>query len=127
MLKLILVFLGSGAGGVLRYAVGSWAQRVGGGAFPLGTLAVNLAGCLLIGFVGAAFAGRAPVREEYRLALAVGLLGGFTTFSAFGFETFALLHEGHYMRAGANVFLSVAGGLAGVWAGYRLGQASLGV
>jgi CrcB protein len=127
MLKLTLIFLGSGFGGLLRYALSGWAQRFGNGGFPVGTLAVNLAGCLLIGFLTAAFAGRLLLREEYRIAAIVGLLGGFTTFSAFGIETFAFLNDGQYWRAAANVALSVALGLAAVWAGYRLAQAWLGV
>jgi CrcB protein len=62
-----------------------------GSNFPFGTLSVNLLGCLAIGFLAAIFVGPVPLREEYRLGLVVGLLGGFTTFSAFGFETFLLL------------------------------------
>ena len=122
MLKITLVFLGSGLGGVLRYLVTSWTHDLGGGKFPFGTLVVNVVGCLLIGFLVAAFSGRLQIREEFRLALIVGVLGGFTTFSAFGIETFDLLQHRLYLRAGANVLLSVGGGLAGVWAGYGLAR-----
>jgi CrcB protein len=127
MLKLTLIFLGSGLGGVLRYAFSGWVQKLGDETFPLGTLAVNVAGCLLIGFLTAAFSGRVLIREEYRIALIVGVLGGFTTFSAFGIETFNLVNDGQYLRAGMNVLLSVGGGLAGVWAGYRVAERWLGV
>lgn len=127
MHKLLLVFLGSGVGGVLRYAVGGWVQRRLSGLFPLGTLVVNLTGCVLIGFLSAALAGRWLVREEHRVALLVGVLGGYTTFSTFGWETFALLNDGQMGRAAGNAALSVVGGLAAVWIGYRLGQAWLGV
>lgn len=126
MEKLALIFLGSGLGGLLRYFVGGWAQRLTAGAFPLGTLVVNLCGCLLIGFLMAALAGRWMMREEHRVALTIGLLGGFTTFSAFGWETFALINDGQYLRAAANVVLSVGLGLAAVGGGYRLAQAWLG-
>jgi CrcB protein len=126
MLKLVLIFLGSGLGGVCRYAVAGWVQRLGNGGFPRGTLAVNVLGCLLIGFLTAAFSGRLLVREEYRIALLVGVLGGFTTFSAFGMETFAFLNDGQYLRAATNVLLSVAAGLAAAGAGYRLAQHWLG-
>lgn len=126
MLKLVLIFLGSGFGGVLRYALSGWVQRLGDGTFPAGTLVVNVAGCLLIGFVSAACAGRILVREEYRIAMIVGILGGFTTFSAFGIETFAFLNDGQFLRAAANVGLSVVFGLAAVWAGYRLAESWLG-
>jgi CrcB protein len=127
MLKLTLIFVGSGLGGVLRYALSGCAQKLAGGMFPLGTLVVNVTGCLLIGFLSAAFAGRLLIREEYRIGLLVGVLGGYTTFSAFGFETFSLLNDGQYLRASANVVLSVVVGLIGVWAGYRLAENWLGV
>jgi CrcB protein len=125
--KLTLIFLGSGLGGLFRYTLSGWVQRLGNGSFPWGTLAVNLAGCLLIGFLTVALAGRLLVREEYRVALIAGFLGGFTTFSAFGIETFALVNDGQYARAIANVILSVVLGLAAVWAGYRFAEAWLGV
>jgi CrcB protein len=125
--KLTLIFLGSGVGGLLRYALSGWVQKLGNSAFPVGTLAVNLVGCLLIGFLTGAFGGRLLIREEYRVALMVGVLGGFTTFSAFGIETFAFVNDGQYFRATANVTLSVLLGLAAVWAGYRVAEAWLGV
>lgn len=87
MCKLVLIFVGSGLGGVLRYALGGWGQRPADGRFPLGTLIVNVSGCLLIRFLTAAFAGRVLIREEYRVALLIGVLGGYTTFSTFGLET----------------------------------------
>jgi len=88
---------------------------------------VNIIGCLLIGFLNKAFTGVLLVREEYRLALTVGMLGGFTTFSTFGWETFSLLNDKQYAHAAANVLLSVALGLAAVWLGYRLAERWLGV
>lgn len=124
--KLLLIFIGSGIGGVVRYALSGWTQKLGNGNFPLGTMVVNASGCLLIGFLSAAFAGRWLVREEYRLALLIGLLGGYTTFSTFGLETFALLNEGQYFSAMLNVMLSVTIGLAAVWCGYRLAETWLG-
>ncbi len=126
MIKLVLIFLGSGVGGVLRYAVGGWVQRPAGVGFPVGTLVVNVLGCLVVGFLAAAFSARVIIREEYRLALLIGLLGGFTTFSTFGLETFALLNDGEEVRAIVNVALSVGVGLAAVWLGYRLAESWLG-
>lgn len=122
MLKLLLIFVSSGVGGVLRYSLSGYVQRVANATFPLGTLAVNVTGCLLIGFLTAWFSGRFLIREEYRIALLVGLLGGFTTFSSFGLETFNLCNDGQFYRAAANVILSVAVGVVAVWAGYRLAQ-----
>ncbi|GMU81836.1 MAG: putative fluoride ion transporter CrcB [Planctomycetota bacterium] len=127
LLKTALIFAGSGLGGVCRYLLAGWTQRWAGAAFPLGTLLVNLTGCLLIGFLTAALAGRWLVREEYRLALTIGVLGGFTTFSSFGLETFALLNDGQYARAALNVGGSVVLGLVAVWIGYRLAERWLGV
>ena len=120
MLKWVLIALGGGLGTLARYGITGLGQRISETHLPLGTLAVNLLGCLLIGGVSAYFAGPAEVREEYRWALTVGFLGGFTTFSAFGFETFALFENRHAGVAVANVLLANIGGLLAVWAGYRL-------
>lgn len=119
MTKLLLIACGGGIGAVARYVMSGWGQRLTAGTFPLGTLSVNLVGCLLIGFVGAVFAGPLIVREEYRAAVLIGFLGGFTTFSTFGFETFALLSDREYWQAGANVVVSNLVGLFAVWLGYR--------
>lgn len=126
MSKMLLIFLGSGLGGVGRYLLSGWTQRLANGSFPVGTLAVNVLGCLAIGFLGAALGGRWLVREEYRMAMTIGVVGGFTTFSTFGIETFALLNDGQRLRAAANVALSVVLGLAAVWIGYRFAQRWLG-
>lgn len=126
MSKLVLIFLGSGFGGLLRYALTGCVQRIGGGVFPFGTIIVNLLGCLLIGFLGAAFVGRWPLREELRLAILVGFIGGFTTFSALEMQTFELLKDGQYVHAAVNVGASVVLGLMAVWAGVRLGESWLG-
>jgi CrcB protein len=127
MHRLAWIFIGSGLGGVFRYLVDGWVQRLVNGSFPLGTLAVNVTGCLLIGMLSAALSGRVLIREEYRIGLLIGLLGGFTTFSTFGLETFAFASDGQHVRAALNVVLSVALGLAAVWGGYRLAEHWLGV
>ena len=127
MLKLTLIFLGSGIGGVCRYALSGWVQKFGNATFPLGTLVVNVVGCFLIRFLTAGLSGRLLIREEHRIALVVGILGGFTTFSAFGIETFAFVNDGQYLRAALNIVLSVVIGLVAVWAGYRLAESWLGV
>ena len=119
------VAVGSAAGGVLRYGLAGLVQRTSGG-FPIGTLAVNVVGCLLIGLSAGAFAGPHVIREEYRLALTVGLLGGFTTFSTFGLETFQLANHGQMRFAAFNLLLSNGLGLIAVWLGYRLAEKWLG-
>lgn len=125
-LRLALIFVASGGGGVVRYLLSGWSQKLANGSFPIGTLVVNVLGCLVIGFLTAAFSSRWLMREEYRVALVIGVIGGFTTFSAFGLETFAFLNDGQYARASVNIGLSVGLGLIAVWAGYRLAQHWLG-
>ena len=122
-MRFFWIAAGGGLGAVLRYSVAGFAQRLTDDAFPVGTLTVNVLGCLVLGFLGAIFAGPALVRDEWRFFLAVGLLGGFTTFSTFGFETVALLQSGEWARASANVLLSNGLGLGAVWIGYRLAGA----
>lgn len=118
MLKLILIFLGAGIGGLLRYGVGGIVQSAAGTTFPVGTMIVNLSGCLAIGFLAAALDGPWLVREEVRLGILIGVLGGYTTFSSFGRETLALANDGQYVAAAANVLLSNLLCLAAVWAGW---------
>lgn len=126
MNKLFMIFAGGGAGSVARYLVAGAAQRVAGVGFPAGTFCVNVIGCAVIGFLSAAFAGRWMIRDEYRAALLIGFLGGFTTFSTFGLETFNLMNADQLARACANVVGSVVVGLGAVWLGYRLAQSLLG-
>jgi CrcB protein len=124
--KLLLIAGGGAVGAVGRYYLAGWTQALARGTFPIGTLAVNVLGCLLIGMLGAFFGGPHLVRQEYRLLLMVGLLGGFTTFSTFGLETVTLINEGQFGQAGLNVLLSNGLGLLAVWLGYRTTQWMLG-
>jgi CrcB protein len=118
MLKWILIASGGALGSLLRYLIHSWVHRAASTNFPCGTLTVNLIGCLLIGFLATLFTGTMPIREEYRLGIIVGILGGFTTFSAFGWETFEKLQAGHVALAALYVSLSCGVGLVAVWAGH---------
>jgi len=127
MTKWMLIAAGGALGSVLRYAVQGWAHRLTSGNFPIGTLVVNVIGCAAIGFLMGMFAGPTLVREEYRVGLTVGLLGGFTTFSAFGLETFFLAADAEYRWALANVALSCGLGFAAVWLGYRVAEHLFGV
>ena len=117
----LLVGSGGFAGSILRYALAGVVQRhFPLATFPYGTLFVNLMGCLLIGV----FAGLADSRQlfapELRVFALIGVLGGFTTFSTFGYETFAMLRDGEQLRAALNVGLQVVLGLSLVWLGYVL-------
>ena len=123
-MTLLLVGAGGLVGAAMRYLVGTWVQGAAGAAgFPYGTLAVNGAGCLLIGLLAGLAEARQPLSSEAQAFLIVGLLGGFTTFSAFGIDTIRLLREGAYLAGSANVLLQVAVGLSAVLAGLRLGRA----
>lgn len=118
--KALLVFLGSGIGGLLRYGLSGLLQAWFGPTFPVGTLTVNVIGCFIMGFLATALTGPILVRDEYKVAILIGLLGGFTTFSSFGGETMALVSRGQWTLAGLNVLLSNVLGLAAVWAGAAL-------
>jgi CrcB protein len=122
----LIIFVGAGVGGLLRYWIGGAIQNASGGAFPLGTLVVNVSGCLAIGFLAAAFTGPWLVREEVRQGIIIGVLGGYTTFSSFGRETLALLQDRQWLAAGANVLLSNLLGLMAVWIGWMLAGKLLG-
>lgn len=117
MKELLCVFVGGGAGSVLRYLIALAGARIGCGV-PWATLLANGLGCLLIGVLGGWLPATAAGRE-WRLLLTVGFCGGFTTFSTFCNEALGWLRTGHY----AAFFLYVAGsvclGLAGVWLGWR--------
>lgn len=89
--------------------------------FPAGTFTVNVVGCFVIGLLSTLLA-HFPIRDEYRMALIVGVLGGFTTFSSFSFETMQLAAARQLPLAAANLFFSCACGLGAVWCGQRVGQ-----
>ena len=117
MTKLLLVFTGGGLGAVCRFLLTTaLAGKLGN--FPLGTLAANFFGSLLMGLVVGILAGRF---ESLRLFVAVGFLGGFTTFSSFSAETLALIQNGQIFAAAANIIVSVAAGLAACAVGIKVG------
>jgi CrcB protein len=121
MVKLLLIGTGGFLGSILRYllsgAIQSASQSI---AFPYGTLAVNVIGCFFIGFLSELAESRSLLSPEMRAFLIVGILGGFTTFSAFGNETMNLLRDGERALALMNVSAQVLLGLGGVWLGYAL-------
>lgn len=122
MKALLLVALGGAVGSVARYQLsGLVMQHAAGWRFPAGTFAVNVLGCLAAGALAALAEKHALFSNDARAFLFAGLLGGFTTFSAFGLETVHLLKRGDVAVALANVVLSVAAGLAALW----LGMASI--
>ena len=122
-MKLLWVGLGGCTGAILRYVISGWVQRWSRSIdFPYGTLAVNMIGCLAIGFLSQLAESRSLFTPEARLFIFMGLLGAFTTFSTFSKETLALLQAGAYLLALANVTLQLAVGLAMVWLGQVLAR-----
>lgn len=126
MKQFLLIFVAGGCGSLMRYSVAGWAQRLSSGTFPVGTLLVNVVGCAAIGFLTPLLTGPVLVREEYRLALLIGLLGGFTTFSSYGWETVSLADDGQRWVALANILASNCFGLAAAWLASRFATAMYG-
>jgi fluoride exporter len=123
----VLVGVGGFLGANARYLSARWVDAAVGGRFPLGTFLINVSGSFLLGLLGALLAARiVPHSDSLRLALGVGFLGAFTTFSTFEFETHALLEDGIWWTAAANIVLSVAVGLIAVRAGIVLAKAWFG-
>lgn len=120
---LLLVALGGGVGAVLRYLVGQWTLANFGPEFPFGTWAVNIAGSLAMGLLVGWLAQRDADGEALRLLLGVGVLGGFTTFSAFSLEVFTMIVRGDTGLAGAYALSSVAGAVLAVMTGVWLARA----
>lgn len=117
MWRILLIGFGGAIGAVARYALTDLLHSATGWTFPIGTLVVNVVGCYAIGYLSTLFHGPTLVHEHVQLALLVGVLGGFTTFSAFGWGTFVMMRDGQLGPALANVLLSVGLGLVAVWAG----------
>src|SRR5262249_42879625 len=112
------------AGSVLRYWISGVAQAaVPSTSFPIGTLVVNVAGCLAIGVLSELAEARGFLTPDERALVIVGVLGGFTTFSAFANETFNAARDGAVVLAAANIVVSVVLGLASVWAGRSIAHA----
>jgi fluoride exporter len=121
--ELLWVALGGALGSVARFLVSRGLHRaLGQPWFPVGTLAVNATGCLVIGFLGSLAESRQLFSADLRIFLFIGLLGGFTTFSSFGYETLALARDGEMLAAAGNVAAQLAFGLIAVWLGYAAGR-----
>lgn len=121
----LLVFVGAGIGGMLRHGANLLGLRLAGEAFPYATLAVNIVGSFAMGLVAGVFMLKADLPHPLRLFLATGILGGFTTFSAFSLDAVALYERGEVGVAALYVVASVALSIAGLWAGLSLVRALL--
>lgn len=118
-MNLMLVFLGAGIGGVLRYAITATTLRIYGPGFPIGTALINISGSLLMGLVAGYFIFKADASSAWRIFLTSGVLGGFTTFSAFSLDVMSLIQRGEWGLASIyvliSVVLSIAGLALGLW------------
>jgi CrcB protein len=118
--KLLVVLAGAGLGGVARYAAGTWVMARYGGRFPLGTFLINVSGSFLIGILMTLFTEQLRPHPNWRLFSVVGILGGYTTFSSFEYETFQAVRDGEHWIGLLYVASSVLLGYAGVWLGALL-------
>ena len=116
--NLLLIAIGGAFGSVARFLFSTFVLRASGSLFPLGTFAVNLVGCIVFGAIAGAAEQRLPLAPGLRAFLLIGVLGGFTTFSSYAFESFSLVRDGQFLAASVNIVGQVVAGLAGLWAGY---------
>lgn len=119
-MRLALIAIFGALGTLARYSLQGLVQIRMASAFPYGTLVINLSGCFLLGLIGQLTLNRMVISPDWRVAIAVGFFGGYTTFSSFGWETAKMLEDGEWLRASAYVGASVAAGLLLSVAGIRL-------
>jgi len=122
VMNILLVFAGGGLGAVARYLLQGAVYRFTGTGFPYGTIVVNVLGCFAIGLLMSSMEERFLASPSLRIFLTIGLLGGFTTFSSFSYETMALIREGDILSGGINIIVSVVTCLGATWLGLGLGR-----
>lgn len=122
MKQWLAIALGGGFGSVLRFWMSSSVHSVLGRAFPYGTLSVNVLGSLAMGFLFVFSLERFSSDPVLRAGVLIGVLGGFTTFSAFSIETFNLMEQGAWLKAGVNAGANLVLCLAATWVGVMLGR-----
>ena len=124
LINSLLIFIGAGLGGVLRYWVSTSVHLLLGRAFPYGTFAVNVSGCFLMGFLFVLTVDWLDgAGTELRALLLIGLMGGYTTFSSFSMETITLCESGNWQAAMTNICLSMVTCMAATWFGVAGGRA----
>ncbi len=126
MERFLFICLGGAVGTGARYLVSGWAAQWLGTGFPYGTLAVNLIGSLLLGALMHVGLTTEWLSPPMRLAVTTGVMGGFTTYSTFSYETMRLLQEGAWLLAGANIAITIVACLAASFAGFALARAWVG-
>ena len=121
-MNVLLVALGGSIGAVARYGLGGLVQRFTTPYFPFGTFVVNVAGCFVFGILAGVAEHRFALGPQARAFLLIGILGGFTTFSSFTYETFQLLRDAEIMRASLNAGGQLVVGLIAMWLGFVLAR-----
>ena len=122
MSQVIAIAIGGAFGSVLRYGLSTWVHTLVGRGFPYGTLAVNVLGCLAMGFLFVLLVERMGESALWRAGLLIGVLGGFTTFSSFSIETFNLIEQGSLVKAAGNMAASLFLCLGATWLGVLLAR-----
>jgi fluoride exporter len=118
--NLLLVAIGGAIGSVARYLLSTFVLRVAGTLFPLGTFVVNAIGCLVFGLIAGAADQRVALSPEARAFLLIGILGGFTTFSSYAYESFALIRDGQILWATINLAAQAAVGVVSMAIGFAI-------
>jgi CrcB protein len=122
VMKYVMVGIGGGIGSVLRFWVSSYVGERISARFPFGTFAVNITGSFLIGLIVTLLASKADWDPNWRYLIPIGFIGGYTTFSAFEYETLRSMQDGRMLVASMNVVLSVTLGFVAVWLGVIAGR-----
>ena len=121
-MKLLWIAIAGALGTLARYWLGGKVQRLTGGSFPWGTMAVNLSGCFVFGILWALAVERFNIGGELRIIVLLGFMGAFTTFSSFVFESMELLKDSEWLLAGLNIIGQNVLGLVGLYLGSTLGR-----
>ena len=122
MTKYLMVAIGGATGSVLRFWIGGYVGNRLGSRFPYGTFVINVTASFLIGFILTVLAERTHWSPNWRYLIPIGFIGGYSTFSAFEYETFRVFQDGEILVAGLNVVLSVVVGFLAVWLGAITGK-----
>jgi len=123
IVRLLFLMIFGAAGTLARYGLDGWIQYRASPGFPFGTLTINILGCFFLGLVGQFGLNHLSVPPDLRIGLTAGLMGGFTTFSTFGWDSVRMFESGEWLRALAYIGASVLGGLAAMMVGMRAGNA----
>ena len=119
-MNILLIAIGGALGSVARYLFSTFVLRATGSLFPLGTFAVNIVGCFVFGLIAGAAEQRVALPPQMRAFALIGVLGGFTTFSSYAYESVSLLRDGQFLWASINVAGQVVIGVVGLAAGFAI-------